>query len=521
MTRVYPRIASVMALVGVTLLLSLLLAFWYFGLAQTNLVQQTERELNTQAAFVAAMYRHAYAKAEGFDVNQPLRVTESEVEWQPLSSGLTFDGDSMLDEQPIPQSVAVTLDPVEQSAGASLVRILQDAQSKTLASIRVVNAAGIVVSSTNLVDHVSLFDRVEVQRALAGKHTAVLRKRRLTHDDPSAYSISRRANFRVHVAHPIYWDQQLIGAVVLSRTPESLWQLLGRHKIRVGIILVAILAVTWMLMVFTSHTITQPILALMEQAKRAQRGEKGAVMPLANPVTFEINQLSLSVADMARTLEARADFLMEYASHISHEFKSPVTSLQGAIELLADHGDEMEDVERNRFFANMSADVHRLNNLVIRLLDFARADLNRFGLGTCWLQPQLQTLQQYYASNPITIQWQIPSMSDTQVNLSDDALQSILRNLLDNAIAAHGQNIIVKVTEYVDGVQLEVIDDGEALSIANRQKIFEPFFTLHRKVGGTGLGLSIVQALLRHAGGSISLQVEDQFKYFTVRVPKL
>lgn len=518
--RNYPRISSLLALVSVSLLLLLLLVFWYLGVAQTNLVRQTERELNTQAAFVAAMYRDAYTKAQGYRFDRPFRVSESEVNWQPFDSELSYDQGTMLPEQPPPQAVATAkVDPREQQAGAALVRVLQDAQSKTLASIRVVNAAGVVISSTNLVSQMSLFDRREVQAALRGEHTAVLRKRRLTHDDPPAFSISRRADFRVHVAHPIFLEQQIIGAVVLARTPESIWQLLGRYKIQVGVILAIVLGFTWMLMVFTSHTIGQPIMALMEQAKRAQRGEKGAVTPLAHPVTYEINQLSLSVANMAQTLEARADFLMEYASHISHEFKSPVTALQGAIELLTDHGEAMNKVEYRRFLANMQGDVHRLHRLVIRLLDFAKADLKQSGGECCLLLRELQIVEQRYLREPITCHFDLQIAQDFSVKLSAEAVHSITSNLLDNALAAGAKNITLHARQLDHGLQIDCIDDGKPISSDNQQKIFEPFFTLNRKTGGTGLGLPIVQALLKHAGGHLTLEQTENGKCFTVSLP--
>lgn len=524
----YPKIRSVLLVVNMAMLLVLLAGLGFLGVFETNLIRQTERELNTQAVFVAALYREAYAKALGQGQDVPLRILESEVLWQPLTTQLNIATTPLLDEQTLPIPVSEPATAQEKAAGSALVRILQDAQAKTLASIRVVNPRGTVVSSTNLQHDVSLMNRQEVAAALTGVHTAVLRKRKLTHASPSAFSISRRADFRVHVAHPITYADAVIGAVVLSRTPESLWQLVDRHKLELSLYVVVIVLLVWLLAVFTAHTIRNPLLAVVEQARRAKSGIKGSVTPLANPVTFEINELSQSVAQMAASLESRADYLMEYASHISHEFKSPVTALQGALELLLDHEGEMTAAEKHTFLANMHSDTIRLEQLVTRLLDFAKADLKKTLGAQCDLYQQLiWGVQEYRDKICIDLETQLTAQELTSkeiqpkvlIGLDSESMQTILRNLIENAMHAGADT--VKLTYQFEGnfCVLHIMDNGDSISSANQVKIFQPFFTLHRHTGGTGLGLSIVQALLKNIGGDIRLSVSADTKAFILTLP--
>ena len=79
--------------------------------------------------------------------------------------------------------------------------------------------------------------------------------------------------------------------------------------------------------------------------------------------------------------------------HVSHELKSPLTAIQGAAELLRDGGDEMGRAKRTRFYDNIIADADRLNRLVRRLIELARAesanlgrrdDVARRGSGNCF-----------------------------------------------------------------------------------------------------------------------------------------
>ncbi len=517
-----PRIRTVLLFVNIGMLLILLLGIGSLRIVETILIRQTETELNIQAAFVSALYTESYANALGKGTDTPLRLHESEVEWTPIANQLNMSSQAILDEEPQALSVSSTIAPVDIKAGQALVRTLQRVQKQSLASIRIVNSEGFVVSSTNTVHQVSLANRAEVQDAINGEHRALIRRRTLTHQAPSAFSISRRADYRVHITHPIFYEQKIIGAVVLSRTPEGLYQRLSRHTTTILMYIALILALTWLLASFTSITIHKPIVALMKQARRAQKGEKGAVIPLRHPISFEVMELSKSVANMAQTLEQRADYLMEFSSQLSHEFKTPVTAIQGAVELLIDHSKEMTEQRRLKFLHNIQKDAFRLDKLVYRLLDYAKADL---------VKPQKELTSPGHAiaealshypqnnTNTTTIHYSPASIPPHKIEMNTESFKSILFNLLDNAVQAGASNISIECCVIEQVFELKVIDDGESISSANQLKIFDPFFTLHRSQGGTGLGLSIISALLQSHGGQISLACQPLSKAFTLSLP--
>ena len=80
---------------------------------------------------------------------------------------------------------------------------------------------------------------------------------------------------------------------------------------------------------------------------------------------------------MAEAIARRSRYLRDFAAAVSHEFKTPLAGIRGAVELLEDHHEEMTEAERARFLGNISADTARLSQLVTRLLDLARADMAR------------------------------------------------------------------------------------------------------------------------------------------------
>ena len=98
------------------------------------------------------------------------------------------------------------------------------------------------------------------------------------------------------------------------------------------------------------------------------------MVPLQDPVIKEIELLSKSFTQMANSLQERTGYIRDFATHVSHEFKTPLTSIQGAAELLEERGHTMSSEEKNKFFRNITNNCQRLKILVGRLLELARAD---------------------------------------------------------------------------------------------------------------------------------------------------
>src|SRR5260370_35684782 len=107
----------------------------------------------------------------------------------------------------------------------------------------------------------------------------------------------------------------------------------------------------------------------MDRTERTTAGDRAAIKPLDHHGTRELAALSAAFLDMAEKLQARSDSIQTFATHVSHELKSPLTAIQGAAELLRDSGAAMDEAERRRFSNNIVNDAGRLNLLVRRLLD--------------------------------------------------------------------------------------------------------------------------------------------------------
>jgi len=90
---------------------------------------------------------------------------------------------------------------------------------------------------------------------------------------------------------------------------------------------------------------------------------------------YEIEQLAQSLDKIVQRQNQRADYIKNFASQVSHEFKTPITAIKGALEVLNDHHQEMSIQEIEQFLANINKDTDRMQQLMKRLTQLAKADV--------------------------------------------------------------------------------------------------------------------------------------------------
>jgi signal transduction histidine kinase len=207
---------------------------------------------------------------------------------------------------------------------------------------------------------------------------------------------------------------------------------------------------------------------------------------------------------MADTLARRADYIRGFAAHVSHEFKTPLAAAKGALELLGDDDAAMTVAERAHFLEMIGQSLDRLDRLVRRLVDLARADVMRRG-GAARVLPILERVAERYRAEGLDVR--VRGDAAVLASLPADGLDIIIATLLDNARqhAGAGSHVTIDAAMTGERVEITVTDDGAGVSPENARHIFEPFFTTAREVGGTGLGLPIVQAMVAAVGGTIEL----------------
>ncbi|MFP4599263.1 MAG: histidine kinase dimerization/phospho-acceptor domain-containing protein, partial [Persicimonas sp.] len=410
-----PRLRTIFLIVNLVVLLIPLGAIGVLRIYETELIRRTEAELISQGALIQALYRDRLFGALATECERPEDVDTYglpvDVKWpvnienkfRPVPADLELASDQVY--PPVPDAVEPEMPPETCAArvGDALTPVLLEAQKITLSGMHVLDYRGTVVSTTQSTMGQSLINRDDVRRALDGEFVKILRRRTTGPEKWTLESIQRRSQVRVFVTMPIVHRGRVLGAVALVRTPMSLLKAVYDNRIIFGTFVGAILLAAIIISLLTALFIGRPIRRLVAQTERIAREEEDATEPIEHPGTHEIDELSRAFAQMAAALNERADYIRTFARNVSHEFKTPISSIQGTVELLDDHLDTMSDEQRERFLGILAADARRMDRLVTRLLDLAHADVLQPTAGSVDLGPALSEIAARFDDLEITV----------------------------------------------------------------------------------------------------------------------
>ena len=471
---------------------------------ENTLVQQTEAELIAQSAVLASAYRLAYGA-------QP-----EPREAAPEPPTIDLSANPVLPPLPMPEPAGM---PNQRSVDAArkIAPIVDDAAAVTLSDTRLLDGRGVIVGGHGDVG-LSYDALPEVRNALRGHSATVLRRRDSGQMSSFTEMVSTAAGIRVHHVRPVMVDGKVVGMVMLARSPRGIFLGIYQDRGKIALGVVTIFMTLLVLAGLLSRGIARPIRALAAASQNVARGRIDIPEP---PVTaaVEIRELYVNFGQMAERIEARARYLRDFAAAVSHEFKTPLTGIRGAIELLDEHGEEMEPADRARFLANAHADADRLSRLVQRLLDMARADMTSGGENE---RADAAAVARAVAAERGDARMAIEVTAATGLlaaRISGDALETVLVTLVDNSRQAGAKRVSIRLEEADGQIAIHVADDGKGIAEGDRERVFQPFFTGNRETGGTGLGLPITRSLLAATEGTIALEPSDTGASFVLTIP--
>ena len=218
----------------------------------------------------------------------------------------------------------------------------------------------------------------------------------------------------------------------------------------------------------------------------------------------------------ARRSEAEAMQKTSFVANVSHEFKTPLTTIRLYAELL-EQGRVRDVSQQNGYLQIIAAETERLTRLVNNALDFSRLEQGRkkYAMESRDIVADvariLDTHEPRLREQGMILSRSLPSAS-IAVDIDCDALEQILLNLLDNACkyAAKGREVEVLLEPQTQGARLTVSDRGPGVPPGQHARIFEKFHrvddALTSEKAGTGLGLSIARQLARGMGGDLTCE---------------
>ena len=276
------------------------------------------------------------------------------------------------------------------------------------------------------------------------------------------------------------------------------------------------------------------LLSLILPVKTADRiGKKINSISLDTPYTAEVypeleefrqkavklRKEAAKKLDEMELLHSEQDKLRrDFTANVSHELKTPLTSIKGYSELIRDGMVKSEDIPR--FAGKIYDESHRLITLVGDIIKLSQLDGND-------IEVKIEEIDLHELTLAVIAQLEMAADSkNVTVTLSGDKpvikggeqiVEEMIFNIIDNAIKYNrdGGSVAVKLRQRVDGVELEVSDTGIGIDEKNIPHIFERFWRADKshskEIGGTGLGLSIVKhgAMFMDAHVSVKSKINE------------
>lgn len=231
---------------------------------------------------------------------------------------------------------------------------------------------------------------------------------------------------------------------------------------------------------------------------------------------FDVRGLVLIFTDITE-LRRLERVRTEFVGNVSHELKTPLTSINGYVETLLDMELDDPSVTR-RFLGVINKESKRLSRLIEDLLDFSKLEGRRHHqLAPTRLQDVIENVSNVLTATAkrkeVDLHFQIPENLPLVVGV-EEQLNQVVINLVENAIKYTPEKGKVRVSAMVEGdwVIFKVVDNGIGISEEDQERIFERFYRVDkarsRQMGGTGLGLSIVKHIIKGHGGEIAIESE-------------
>jgi two-component system, OmpR family, phosphate regulon sensor histidine kinase PhoR len=230
------------------------------------------------------------------------------------------------------------------------------------------------------------------------------------------------------------------------------------------------------------------------------------------------------ITEMRRLETVRSDFV----ANVSHELKTPLTSIKGFVETLLEGA--LEDKENSRAFLRIIQDhAERLNNLVNDLLELSHLESRQISLAKEGFDLRLLTgevlsgFRSQLKKRNLTAENNVEAVT---MNTDKNRISQVLTNLIDNAIKYTTERTAITIySETTPGmIKITVKDEGPGIPVKDLPRLFERFYRVDkarsREMGGTGLGLSIVKHIVELHGGSVGVEsVEAAGSQFWFTLP--
>ncbi|WP_294188201.1 HAMP domain-containing sensor histidine kinase [uncultured Clostridium sp.] len=344
-------------------------------------------------------------------------------------------------------------------------------------------------------------------------------------ENKAIIDIERRSDSIIgKVSYLIYGkNKQPIGIMMLTNNYEKEYirnENINRlvNYIFTGLFLIIIISIY-----FLSSKIVTPLILLKNKVSEVGKGNYPSKINITS--NDEVGVLVDSFNLMSEKLKKKDEQEKNIFRNITHELKSPITSISGYAQILSE--DNFQDEEFKAIaIKRIVLECNRMNELVGTLLDISKqiSDLEDYSFKNVDLKYILNNVLQ---TNLIRINEKsleiISEANDVSINGNKQYLYILLNNLVENAVNYSNNNskIVIELKKFNENIIFSILSDGKAIPIEKKESIFEPFVKVDinskNKKNSHGLGLYICKNIVESHNGKIEVEVDGNKSKFIVK----
>lgn len=276
-----------------------------------------------------------------------------------------------------------------------------------------------------------------------------------------------------------------------------------------------------------TYRLTKPLRLMSDAAKAMAKGDFSKRIPVTSD--DEIGQLAVSFNQMTNSLARLEEARKSFIANVSHELKTPMTTISGFIDGIIDG---TIDTEHQDYYLNIvHGEIKRLSRMVESMLNISKLEANEADIKREPFDFKEQLLgivisqEQRIEQKNINVSG-LDSLPDVTVNADKDLIYRVVYNLVDNAIKFTdvGGNISFETKYDSQNLYFKIQNTGHGIPQQELPYVFERFYKTDKSRSenkdSTGLGLYIVKTIIKNQGGSISVSsVENSFTAFEFSLP--
>ena len=327
------------------------------------------------------------------------------------------------------------------------------------------------------------------------------------------------------VGYPIMIGKNVYGALFMHTPIPEIQRTVG-ELFRITILCLGLsILISFVFIYFLSRRITSPLKEMNEAAKVIAGGVFDKRLSIQGD--DDVAELADSFNYMAEALNNLEELRRAFIANISHDLRSPLTSIQGFVQAILDGTIPME--KQSTYLEIVLDETRRLTKMTNDIMDLTKMESGQIELNkdkfeiNSLIRRVLNQFEQRILEKNVKLQL-ILAQENTMVFADKEQIQRVFYNLIDNAVkfVKDEGNIIVETTLSGKKLFVSIKNDGEKIPEEDIQYIWDRFHKIDKSRGkdktGMGLGLSIVRQIIKHHGETIKVENTENGVIFTFSI---